>query len=345
MIAMGMIGPTEISRARLREVVQKYFGPGRPVRIHLRRLTGGIESPSVMQVSVHMKDLRGRIRPVVFVAKHLHTWFTREADVYRALSTTLPEFSRILIGVEPLANAERLLLLRLVRPARHWPWGDRAITAGVLEQLARLHREPGLVAAIARLPWDYEQEILASARATVESMERLAGRAEPLLRRALPAARRLVSRLEPLRRQLLAHPRFGQAVLHGDVHSGNVILTRSGPDERAVLLDWSRARVGSALEDVSSWTESLGIWEPEARRGHDTIIGAYLRAHGDGVALDHEVRAHYWLAASSNVLAGTLSYHLHALACSPPGDPGNARNHCAIRSAARVLRRADAYWR
>jgi hypothetical protein len=38
------------------------------------------------------------------------------------------------------------------------------------------------------------------------------------------------------------------------------------------LIDWARARRGSPFEDVASWLHSLGCWEPEARRRHDSLL-------------------------------------------------------------------------
>jgi Ser/Thr protein kinase RdoA (MazF antagonist) len=94
------------------------------------------------------------------------------------------------------------------------------------------------------------------------------------LRRRLGPVRRVGEVLPELRRQLLALDSFGTTAIHGDAHPGNA-LVRSG--ERPVLLDWGRARLGSPLEDVSSWLQSLGYWEPEAQRRHDTLLAGYRR--------------------------------------------------------------------
>ena len=103
---------------------------------------------------------------------------------------------------------------------------------------------------------------------------------------------------------------------------------------------WARARHGSALEDVGSWLHSLGAWEPEARRRHDTLFKRYLTARGLPVKLGADVRDLYWLASASNALAGALAYHLAVAA-----DQRARGNHdSAMRCASgwlRVLRRAD----
>jgi hypothetical protein len=121
---------------------------------------------------------------------------------------------------------------------------------------------------------------------------------------------------------------------------------REGAAERVVLLDWGRARVGSPLEDVASWLQSLGFWEPEARRRHDTLLRRYLVARGLPRHLGPEVRDAYWLAAASNGLAGALRYHLAVI--DGWSQPTAARRAHSVRAAAdwlRVIRRADAYWR
>jgi aminoglycoside phosphotransferase (APT) family kinase protein len=86
------------------------------------------------------------------------------------------------------------------------------------------------------------------------------------LRQQAPALRRVVAALPGMRRQLMSSSPLGQAVLHGDVHSGNVLIREVTGKRSAVLLDWARARLGSPLEDVSSWLESLGHWAPSPSR-------------------------------------------------------------------------------
>ena len=146
-----------------------------------------------------------------------------------------------------------------------------------------------------------------------------------------------------LRRQLLAAAPFGTAVIHGDLHPGNAVLRRRRGE--VVLLDWGRTRLGSPLEDVSSWLLSLGGWEPEARRRHDTLFAGYLAARGWESRLTPPLRAAYWVAGASNALAGALLHHL-TIATDPRVSP--LRRGVAARAAfgwGRVLRRADAWSR
>ena len=152
--------------------------------------------------------------------------------------------------------------------------------------------------------------------------------------------------LPAIRAALLGAPPLGLAVIHGDVHSGNATVRGERGTERAVLLDWGRARLGSPLEDVSSWLQSLGYWEPEARRRHDTLLRRYLAVRGLPTHLGSDLRSAYWLASSCNALAGALRYHL-VVADGWGGAPSRARAEAAraARDHLRVIRRADAVWR
>jgi aminoglycoside phosphotransferase (APT) family kinase protein len=181
-----------------------------------------------------------------------------------------------------------------------------------MEQLARLYAALGTEQLAGVLAdWDYEAELLASAKSTLAAAQQTLAREHlAWARPALPALHRVVAALPEMRLALLAAAPFGCAVLHGDAHPGNVLLCGQGTSERVVLLDWGRARLGSPLEDVASWLRSLGCWEPAARRRHDTLLRRYLRARGLPDHLGPEVRDAYWLAAACNVLSGALRYHL-----------------------------------
>ena len=111
-----------------------------------------------------------------------------------------------------------------------------------------------------------------------------------------------------------------------------------------VLLDWARARPGSALEDVSAWVQSLGHWEPQARRFHDTLLRTYLMARGWEPVLPRDFRRLYWSAGACNALAGALQYHLKTCAqARTPTKQATAR--MLVQKWLRVIRRADASWR
>jgi aminoglycoside phosphotransferase (APT) family kinase protein len=158
-------------------------------------------------------------------------------------------------------------------------------------------------------------------------------------RRVVPAARRLASNLARMRRNLLDAERL--AVLHGDAHPGNVVFRRM---REPVLLDWARARMGSPLEDVSNWLQSLGFWEPAARRRHDRLLSRYLRARGRPANLGRSFRELYWLARASNAFAGAMTYHLCRASNPAMSEEVRRESYWAAWDWGRSIMRADACW-
>ncbi|MFL5445204.1 MAG: phosphotransferase, partial [Myxococcales bacterium] len=152
--------------------------------------------------------------------------------------------------------------------------------------------------------WDYGAELARSAADTIEVVER--ARAEPLLafaRGALRALRRIGGGIVDVQRHLGALP---LALIHGDLHSGNVVVRsgrRGAGGPGVAFIDWQRARIGSPLEDVSSFLQSLAYWEPQVRSKHDTLLGQYLAARGMDPSPSRSVRDAYWLAGATNALA------------------------------------------
>jgi aminoglycoside phosphotransferase (APT) family kinase protein len=122
-----------------------------------------------------------------------------------------------------------------------------------------------------------------------------------------------------------------------------VVRRRNCRDE-PVLIDWGRARIGSPLEDVSSWLHSLAEWEPEVRRRHDTLFVSYLTARGMDGRLPSDLRAAYWFAGASNAFSGGLLYHLAQMLDQRATSRRRLRAAYSAREWIRVLRRADAFW-
>lgn len=330
---------------RLAAFVARLWGEPRGLRLNVRALRGGLESSGVAEVDARFSDARDRPRSAVFVVKALEGTPAREAEIYRRLVSLLGGgIAPALLGVERDGPARCLLFLERVRPVRRWPWRDEAAARRLLERLAHLHATADPVGSQEVLSdWDYERELVERARSAAEELARLPREDDfSLLRRRLGSLRRVGETLPEMRRQLLAFSPFGTAAIHGDSHPGNVLL-RSG--ERPVLLDWGRARIGSPLEDVSSWLQSLGYWEPVTKRRHDTLLAGYLAARGLPTRADRGLRDAYWLAAASNVLAGALLVHLRTARGAPFGSRQRTAAVLAARDTLRVIRRADACWR
>ncbi|HYO75873.1 MAG TPA: phosphotransferase [Thermoanaerobaculia bacterium] len=315
----------ELTHDVLTAVAAKLF-PAAPV-VSVVPLRGGLEA-AVARIT--LQDDGRRERQVV--VKRLASDARREAARYRALASSgvTPSF----LGAVEHDDSTYLFLER-VRPVSSWPWRDSANTRLVLEQLARVHCFGDEAARGDQ--WNYESELLDSAAETIAVASDVAASIPELdVRRELRTLRRVVASLGEARQRM--NGALGTTLVHGDVHSGNVMLRMRAARAEVLLLDWGRSRIGSPLEDVSSWLLSLRSWEPAAARDHDSLFGAYLAAAGQPTALTPELRDAYWTAAASNTLAGALRYQL-VVARESSGKPRAAALHQA-RDAFRIIRRA-----
>jgi hypothetical protein len=225
-----------------------------PGELHLepRPLRGGLQATSLTRLRIHHRDASGKPRVHTVVVKHLVGPAAREAGVYQRLLSAIPAAAPQLLAADVSGPGEAVLYLEALRPTARWPWKDVANARAVLERIAILHQAALPDEILGHLSlWDYERELLVSAERTLELLQRLR-RGAPVFRSGIRWARRLVSALPAVRRQLLEFRPFGTAPLHGDLHSGNVILRRHQGRDEPILLDWARARIGSPLEDVSS---------------------------------------------------------------------------------------------
>lgn len=301
--------------------------PAAPV-VDFTPLRGGLEA-SVARLT--LSDSRQRRRQVV--VKRLASGARHEVARYQLLAASgvTPE----VFGVVDRGE-HTYLFLEQVRPVSSWPWRESANRRLVLEQLARIHCWQD--AALTGDDWNYEAELSASAAATVELAVQLARAIPELeLHLELRRLRRFVESLEGAR--CLMNDALGTTLIHGDVHSGNLMLRRRTGRDEVIFLDWGRSRIGSPLEDVSSWLLSVRSWEPAAGRDHDSLFRAYLSAAGHPAALTDTIRNAYWVAAARNVFAGALRYQLVAA----HGNKGKKRAVAIdqVRAAFRVIRRAD----
>jgi hypothetical protein len=297
-------------------------------------IQGGLES-TVLRARF-VPSLTDGAAPAELVVKQLVDGSAREADVYDVLWRHLDRPPAVrMIGRERCGDATHLYLEH-ARSYAQWPWSDPRRAAGVCRVLAHFHDDE-------RLPrdafgWNYEESLAESAQQTLA----VAGDARdrdgrPWWRRS-GDLRRVVAALPRLRAHLLSGE---QAVIHGDMHPGNVIL-RGPADTDVVLIDWARARLGSPLEDVASWLHSLGCWEPEARRRHDTLMRVYLEARRTPATFSADVRRDCWFASASNGLAGAIRYHLAVLSEEGRSPADHADSKRALAAWARVVKRTAA---
>jgi hypothetical protein len=336
---------SSVQEEQLRAFLRRTTRLDGAIHLELQSLHGGLEAAAVYLVRARAGTAPERPREISFVAKQLDRNRLRELSVYRALvARHAQHLAPRLLGVEKLGTSAGCVLYLEAMSGEAWPWRDLRAVQRVMGGLAELHRlVPSQAALTALRRWDYESELGRAAGYTLELLERCRGTGLAFLARRLPVVRRLVLSLPALRRQLQTALSLQPRVLHGDVHPGNVLLRRRRDGGAPVFIDWGRARLGSPLEDVSSWLQSLGYWEPEARRRHDTLLVGYLAASGLPTRLSAELRTAYWLAGASNGLAGALAHHLAAAQMPGAGDDARAGAVAAAAAWLRVMRRADAH--
>ena len=305
--------------------------PVEDLELSIEPIGGGLESRVVRAAlqSAKTKDSR----PNSFVVKELRGLQRRETHIYRELwrRSTSPPAVRLL-GVETTKEADYLYLEEVTHQST-WPWKQTVSSIAVCHALARLHdSEPCHRRRL--VDWDYEGDLMKSASETLSVALNARDKSGVRHWRRIGDLCRVVAALPKLRSVLVQAPTF----IHGDVHPGNVILRASEKGEIA-FIDWARARVGSPLEDLASWLHSLGCWEPEARRRHDTLLRAYLEARSPKQKITTEFRSRYWYASASNGLSGAIRYHLLVLSDPASATELTSNSAVALRAWERVIRR------
>jgi hypothetical protein len=324
------------------EFARRRNGGSPDLRLRTAPLLGGLENCGVFKVEATW-TVSGRPCSDVFVVKRLADAAIREVAVWRALmGTAAAQTMPAMYGAQLLGHREAYLYLEYVDQSLDWPWRDTSTSVAVLKAVADVH-SAFLDTHGSFDDWDYESELVQSANLTVELFAATVLAGVPLGERPmLRALERMIGTLPSMR---VALKSWGTTLLHGDLHAGNAIVRRSGGEVSAVLVDWGRARSGSPLEDVSSWLQSAGFWEPEVRRRHDTLFRSYLRARQLSDHLSPELRELYWIAAACNAMAGALRYHLSVILDSARSDDEQFRSRGALQDWLRIVRRADACWR
>ena len=323
-------------RSQIEAFVSEHWQiPAEQLRVSVRSILGGLES------AVGRARLRAtqphRAFPHRMIVKEMRGRAAREADVYEMLWRDLehPPAARV-FGCSSADDA-RYLFLEDVQSPNDWPWRDTAVSAAVCRALARLHDSTTLPSKVEF--WDYEAELASSASETLAVAAASRTGNGTRVWRAYRELKRIVDALPKFRERLLS---AGIALIHGDVHPGNVIIRPNDTDLAVTLIDWSRTRVGSPLEDVASWLHSLGCWEPEARRRHDTLLRAYLESRTSPTQITADLRKHYWFASASNGLAGAIRYHIAVLSDPASAEGMRSNSQQALHAWERVVRRAAA---
>jgi aminoglycoside phosphotransferase (APT) family kinase protein len=314
-------------------VSRRWRVPQTGLRIQTNPLAGGLTS-SVMSARIVGRRCH-RLVPSQLVIKMLSREETREVAIYDALWRHIDCPPAVRVFGRDQQNGTTFIYLEHAQRYANWPWSDTRQAAAVCRELAALHDSRSLPRRA--FQWSYERDLQASAAETLADAVAARDRSRRGYWRRIGDLSRVVEALPRLRHYLLSRER---AVLHGDVHPGNVILRERENQLRVVLIDWARARVGSPMEDIASWLHSLGCWEPEARRRHDTLMRAYLHARRTPRVFSRELRTAYWFASVSNGLSGAIRYHLAVLSDAASIDAARHDSQLALVAWERVVRRA-----
>jgi hypothetical protein len=326
------------------EIVTRLSGKAEKLKLDGKSFGAGSEATNVALVTARYRDQRGSRKTLRVVVKRLDGRPAREAVVYERLISRHPtKIAPELFAVERLGPSSACLFLEAVRRTNAWPWRNTSAAGEVLFRIGRFHT--AVEGKDILLPeWDYEGEVGTVAESTWNMLEQCRGDLDlRMLARHIRGLERVIDALPELRRQLLSDSPFASRPIHGDLHPGNVLVRQSAGSHQPVFLDWGRARLGSPLEDVSSWLQSLRFWEVEAQRLHDTLFLEFLSAFGMERKLTSEIRAAYWIAGASNALAGALLHHLNIALDQRLSKARRGTAFNAARDWLRVVRRAHAW--
>ncbi len=307
-------------------------------------IEGGLEAERVWRLDAEFRGERGRTWTLPLVAKELVGASRREAQAYTAVLANNPEhcFPK-LFHVEQQAN-RTVLYLEFVEGKSAVPFQPIASTRAVVERLARFHA--GGARAHSQ-PFNSVHDLDREAdlqRCAQDTVHRLGPCLDQLglggLRPRVPAVAALVDELPAIRRELLDLSELEPAVLHGDLHLGNVLFRRSPPEP--VLVDWSFMHGGSPLEDLFRWVQSVGYVRRDTVRQRDAMLRAYLAARGLESRLSSTIYGAYWLAGACTALGGALMYDLGRAARLH----GSARSAALLAAMSEIdaITHAKAFW-
>jgi aminoglycoside phosphotransferase (APT) family kinase protein len=202
---------------------------------------------------------------------------TRERRFYEELREALPVRAPHALGSGEIAGrVDGWVLLDELPPSRRW----RPERVGdVAREVAKLHR-----ATLGRVPdWlprPFSRDLAAALAHVPEGIERLEAlqRREPGVRalatpRTLALGRELARDLSPLSAELARSP---EAVVHRDLHPGNVWLPADGG--APILFDWEAVSAGPPIFDVTLLHQSAPIRQLRVP-GRPLEIG-FFRARG-----------------------------------------------------------------
>lgn len=209
----------------------------------IEEMAGGAVAKRVERIRLRSASAECAEREVVVVRKDAFDWEVAALLAAQAIRPAAPAIPELAASGK---DGTQTWMVTAWCPGAPLQPGVR-IPASVIESLARLHAHrhgavAELDACIPRIGTVWWRQLCeawvepAIASNTRHGAETLARAAEIVMRAAGdPAVESVIGRLTP-------------TLLHGDVHPGNVIVE----GERAALIDWGGARVGSAMLDIGN---------------------------------------------------------------------------------------------
>ena len=228
--------PPEIITAAVLEWAERVAPGARVTGCAVRPRPGGAVARWVDQVTLHLADGHGPLELVRKQASAHEIAGLRAAQPVRQETTVIPEL---------VAWGSDWLMLPLA-PGSPLTWGD-PVPASLFDALAALHARcydaADLPAALPRVTAAWWQALC---REWVDpQLREHAARHPP---ETTARARALISRAAGLPEASAVLAGLPPALLHGDVHPGNVIVHAGRP----APIDWGNSRVGPAALDLAN---------------------------------------------------------------------------------------------
>ncbi|MFE1953404.1 phosphotransferase family protein [Streptomyces sp. NPDC059524] len=242
----------------------------------------GVPLALLLGVGVRALGVRGKFRVPVRTVEVVPRLWHREADVLRAVGATVGEVPRCLADFGEWSLHSYLTGEPLSELVPEGPVGEDRLRhfAGFFARLASVpvERMPSPPEAYWPQPGDSRQFLGWLAKFADDKVHRVNEQRFGGLFRAVgvpdDAIERFMTRLPD---RLTDRP---YAVLHTDVHRGNVVVGRApGGRERLCVIDWELALYGDPLHDLATHLVRMDYDDAERRRMTDLWAQA-MRANG-----------------------------------------------------------------
>jgi hypothetical protein len=262
--------PTLSLEQQLEEQLKKAFGKRRPIRRIIRRFCPYTSSFQIEELDVHfddgsnlklvMKDLSsdGMLDSARAVRPEFLYEPRREINAYRCILPHAPAGTAAPYGavMEPSADRYWLFLeyvdgLQLSQVGSFAAWKQAAAWIGRFHasfpagRAEHLVRRSNLLVYDERFFWQWirRAQRFASSRSRRQSIERIAGRYDAVVKRLTSLPRTLI---------------------HGELFACNVLVTAERGGIRICPVDWEMAAVGPSLIDLASLTAGWAVSKQRA---------------------------------------------------------------------------------